>query len=263
MSEKKVGGNLHAGETTIIGGFIRKRSENHTAGQGVTVEGVRPDEMSQAALAPRKGQKAGRKLKLAVLGIPKDILLAGDPRYAACLRAAGVYRKARTRELFEMHGYVSAGASSLLATAAINLAASRFLYEKFAGDMDLGYLKLAAKLSDSARQNELAAWELAAREGTARKKLAMQDQGIPWLPQQDGGQKKTGRKRRSDIVESAAESDAPPLPAFGGDLQSWMQAVPISTEAENGMERSGSGEVSELQGVPGDAGEPDSGTGQV
>lgn len=260
MSDNKNGHSNPGPENSLIGGFVRGRAASHNAGQGLTVEGRRPDELSQAALAPRKGQKAGRKLKLAVLGIPKDILAAGDPRYAACLRAAGVYRKARTRELFELHGYVSAGASSLLATAAINLAASRLLFEKFAAEPDLNLLKTATRLSDSARQNELAAWELCAREGTARKKLSMADQGIPWLSVKDGEQKKPGRKRKEDLARHEAENA--PLPDFGGDLQSWMNAVPIQ-EVDHGVERSGGGAVQVVPGVPGDDGEPDSGSGEV
>lgn len=236
MSEHKPGPGAPKGDITLIGGFIRGRADTHTSGQGLTVEGRRPDELSQAALAPRKGQKAGRKLKLAVLGIPTDILDAGDPRYAACMRAAGTYRKARTRELFELHGYVSAGASSLLSTAAINLAASRFLYEKFALEGDINLLKVATKLSDSARQNELAAWELCAREGTARKKLAMADQGVPWIAQVDGDAKKLGRKTNLERKEADREREilqAGPLPEIGGDIQSWVNAVPVGpTEKE-------------------------------
>jgi hypothetical protein len=236
MSRDRDRGERPEGGITLHGGFIRGRADSHTATHGLSVENPRPDELSPAAMAPRKGMKAGRKLKLAVLGIPTDILNAGDPRYAACMRAAGTYRKARTRELFELHGYVSAGASSLLSTAAINLAASRFLYEKFALEGDINLLKVATKLSDSARQNELAAWELCAREGLARKKLSMQDQGVPWLSVNDGGQKKAGRKTNStrqeeDVERIVAES---PLPEVGGDIQSWVNAVPVEGTENKG-----------------------------
>ncbi|MDD5374443.1 hypothetical protein [Acidithiobacillus sp.] len=107
-----------------------------------------------------------------------------------------------------MHGHVSTGASALIATASLALAASRYLYERFAkdggGDMGTGMLKQAAQLADSARQSELAAWELSAREGLAKRKQASLEQGVPWLAHMETGVKQ-GRKTNA---ERQARSDA-------------------------------------------------------
>jgi hypothetical protein len=207
---------------------------------------------------PGKGQPKGRRSKLAVVGLSSEILDAGDPRYATAVRHAAAYRKQRARELCVSHGYVSSGASALLATAALAMAGSRFLYEKFAECADVSMLKLAARLADSARQNELAAWELASREGVAKKRSAMADQGIPWLAKVDEEKRRPGRPRKKDQVES----DAADLRLAGHDIsQAW--AVDPEQETDDGVEGNRGGEVSVLSGVPGHGPEPDGSAGEV
>ena len=187
---------------TLIGGFVRGRADTHNAGHGLTVEQVRPDEMMPAVNPIPRARAArmrkGRATKLSIMGISKTILETGDPRYHACLQMANSYRKVRARELAEMHGHVSSGASALLASGSLALAASRFLYERFAqdggGELGVAMLKQAAQLADSARQSELAAWEMSAREGLVKRKLEASTAGVPWLAIQDGGANKSGRK---------------------------------------------------------------------
>lgn len=116
---------------------------------------------------PGNRAAAGRRPKLALLGVTVD---ATDPRYALALRRAGRYRRRRCSELAAVHGYVSAGVSSLIASAALALCASRYLYELAAETGDADTLKRASALSNDARQNELAAWELASREAAGRPK---------------------------------------------------------------------------------------------
>ena len=109
---------------------------------------------------------AGRRPKLALLGVRIE---SADPRYALALRRASRYRKRRCAELAAVHGgFVSAGASSLVASAALALCASRYLYECAAETGDADTLKRASSLANDARQGELAAWELASREAAAR-----------------------------------------------------------------------------------------------
>ncbi len=108
---------------------------------------------------------AGRRPKLALLGVGVD---AVDPRYALALRRAARYRKRRCSELAALYGYVSAGAASMIASASLALCASRYLYEVAAETGDADTLKRASALGNDARQNELAAFELAAREAKAR-----------------------------------------------------------------------------------------------
>lgn len=140
---------------------------------------------------PRK-----RRTKLAIMGLGRELLETGDPRYRQCMELADKYRKARTKELATIHGFVSSGTSALLATASLALAASRFLYEKAAEGGQVDLMSKAAKMADSARQAELAAWELAAREGMVKKKIDAANISAPWVI--TDGKAKPGRKTNAE-----------------------------------------------------------------
>ena len=93
-----------------------------------------------------------------------------DPVYAPFERWGRRYASHRRRELAEAHGgELSAGASGLIESAGAQIAASRFLQAKASETGDADLFKRASALANDARQNELAAWELAAREGKARE----------------------------------------------------------------------------------------------
>lgn len=214
-------------ENTIIGGFVRGRSET-TKQAIVSVEGPRPDEMkfpdkegyesrvSEGLVYKRtwrRGQIKGgrRKSKLAVMGIPSESLDAGNQDYARCVRLSRAYQRTRTRELLVSHGWVSSGVSSLLSAASLALAASRYLYQlatQTPVDRVAEILKKASSLADSHRQNELAAWELCAREATSHRKMQALSKGIPWLVNQDEGKPKIGRPK-------SGESEYIDLPPIG------------------------------------------------
>jgi hypothetical protein len=229
-------------ENSLVGGFIRGRADSHTIHGPVSPECPVADELSPASndieeeirrrsrnpkYNPNGGQPKGRRLKLAVMGVPTHVLDKADPMYAQALRDAARYRKYRARELSLAHGYVSAGASSLLTTASLALAASRFLYTKVAETGEIALLKTASQLADSARQNELAAWELAAREGTARKRAAAAEMGVPWLTK-DETKAVGGRPRKAALAAAEAteaEAPLPPLPPPGSDLSGWIANV--------------------------------------
>mgnify|MGYP001587220004 CR=1 FL=1 len=154
----------------------------------------------------------GRKTKLAAFGLSPSIIKAGDPDYAKCLDQANKYRKIRMKELAQLHGHVSAGAGALLASASLSLAASRFLYQNAAQDGDPATLKQASQLADSARQCELAAWELAAKEGVLKRRQEASDAGMPWLLTGDGLAKaKTGRKSNAQRQAAALDVPNPPV----------------------------------------------------
>jgi hypothetical protein len=114
---------------------------------------------------PGNRAAVGRRPKLALLGVDVD---RADPRMVLALRRANRYRKQRCAELSVTFGGCSAGVSGLVASASLALCASRFLYELGAELGDAELLKRASSLANDARQNELAAWELASREGKAR-----------------------------------------------------------------------------------------------
>lgn len=179
-------------ETTT--GVILQRSGNGVGPQIL----VRPDEMSPPQLTDGDSVSLpkGRKTKLAAFGLSPTLLAAGDPEYAQCLHAANKYRKVRIKELGDAHGSVSSAVCSLTASAALCLAASRYLFQRAAGEggnPDL--LKLASKMTSDARQNDLAAWELCARENATRKRLDASIGSTPWALT-DGGDElqKPGRK---------------------------------------------------------------------
>jgi hypothetical protein len=65
-------------------------------------------------------------------------------------------------------GLISSGVGAIIESAAQALASSRYLQHLGEKNADPELLKRAAALSEVARQHELAAWELAARECKAR-----------------------------------------------------------------------------------------------
>lgn len=95
---------------------------------------------------------------------------ACDPEYSAYERWGRRYATHRRAELAAAHGgTLSAGAGALIESAGAQLAASRFLHAKASVTGDADGFKRASALANDARQNELAGWELAAREGKARE----------------------------------------------------------------------------------------------
>lgn len=229
----------------ILGGFLEARKEpgklpvRVETGKtkdlsGADVEGAVArlkaprDQVMERPLAnktskhwPKKSLIKGNKTKLSIMAIPQDVLDAGDPVYAECLRLADGYRKVRARELVISHGFVSSGVSAFLATAALSLAASRYLYQKAAANGEASLLATASKLATDARQSELAAWELCARESKARKAAAAEQEGQPWLIQADPVKRPRGRPRKDKEVVNAGlcitvtESQGSPGPEEG------------------------------------------------
>lgn len=155
-----------------------------------------------------------RKTKLACLGIPSDILEKGSQEYARCVRLANAYKKARVKELTIAHGFVSSGVAALLASEALAISASRFLYAAAAesGEVNSVLLKTASQLADSGRQSGLAAWELAQRESVVKKKNDMNAVDVPWMTGGVAATVKRGRGRpRKDqpvVITVEGESNA-------------------------------------------------------
>lgn len=146
----------------------------------------------------------GRRPALALLGIEVE---AADPVYQRMLRHAHRYRRRRVSELHAVHGYVSAGAAGLLASAALALAGSRYAYALAAkgGKEAASWLKLGATLADSARNAELSAVEVAKRDAAGKPKPAT---AYPWLA--------PTRPVNAPAPESDAELDPNPEPLENG-----------------------------------------------
>ncbi len=210
------------------GGFVRDRG----GGQGVRVSRAKKEDMpvldakeveARAALEKINNPNVGpgspptassplrvRRTKLAVMGLSKEVLDRGDPRYASCVRLANSFRKARMSEMYIAHGYVSTGVAALLASSALALAGARYLYElaSVTEDGRASMLKTASGLSDSSRQNELSAWELCAREAVVRKRNDQNNVVSPWLTEGSDGEtkRKPGRPRKAHLVLETKEN---------------------------------------------------------
>ena len=159
--------------------------DGHGKGSGMPrVEVLPPDELPHApadVAAPvlAAGRDASGRLRTseaarALARLPRRGTVL--PRKIACLPGFDVHNrrrlewlKARRQELADSTGAVSHGVGAMLAHAAWMYAASEFAAERAAetGDMDL--FKQSAALSATARQHDLAAWEMAVREGKSRE----------------------------------------------------------------------------------------------
>lgn len=123
-------------------------------------------------LARSGGKAAGESKQLArLLGLwtPPD-----DHVHAPYARLGREWRDAHMAELGRTvaGGKVGPGPASVVSSAALQLAASRFLFDEGAKAGDSKMLLEAARLADASRQNLLAAHELAAREAAARGRPA-------------------------------------------------------------------------------------------
>lgn len=120
------------------------------------------------SLAGRGGKARNGTTKLAArLGL-QALLASSD--FAQYQRSAVTFRKAQCSELARTvgGGVCGPGPSSVVASAAWQLAASRFLFERAAASGDTDLMAQASRLADASRQNLLAAHELCAKEAQAR-----------------------------------------------------------------------------------------------
>lgn len=131
-----------------------------------------------SALAKRAGAKGGAarasraalRAQVSALGLGD---LAADPAFKTYVDEAETFRAAYAGQLADMAGGVCGiGPSSMIATSALQLAASRYLFVLAGRETDS---QLAAKLfaragslGDSSRQNLLAAFHLAELESRSR-----------------------------------------------------------------------------------------------
>lgn len=109
--------------------------------------------------------------------------MKADPAFAVYAAWGKRYAAHRRGELAQAHGgSISAGVGALVESASLALAASRFLSAKAAETGDPELFKRSSALANDARQNELAAWELASREAKARP----QGPALPFWLDADG-----------------------------------------------------------------------------
>jgi hypothetical protein len=92
-----------------------------------------------------------------------------DPAFAPYRRAAADFRRTHVTGLARSvgGGHCGPAPASIIASAAWQLAASRFLFDTAHGDAEK--LTAASRLANDSRQNLLAAHELCAKEAVARR----------------------------------------------------------------------------------------------
>ncbi len=124
------------------------------------------DAESHRALSALGGKARAGKSRLARRVALGDTF--ADPRFERYAGAAKAFRRLHVRRLAQCVGGGECGPapSSIIASAALQLAASRFAFEV------LGEVQLGSRLANDSRQNLLAAHELCAREAEARVKSA-------------------------------------------------------------------------------------------
>lgn len=117
----------------------------------------------------RTAQSAGGASSRETTALARRLRVGGvvaDERFKPFLKAASAFRRHHVTTLARTVGGGRCGAApaSIVASASLQLAASRFAFEVL-GDMALG-----SRLADASRQNLLAAHELCAKEAAARPK---------------------------------------------------------------------------------------------
>jgi hypothetical protein len=119
-------------------------------------------------LARAGGEATKGKTRLAAkLGLSR---LADDAQFRPYKAAASSFRRAQCQELARAVGGGECGPapSSMVASAALQLAWSRYLSDLAAAEGSPALAVTASRLADASRQNLLAAHELCAREAVAR-----------------------------------------------------------------------------------------------
>jgi hypothetical protein len=146
-------------------------TDRDAAGRVTTTDAARA-----LARLPRRSKVLPRKLAL-------------DPRFEPHNRRRLEWQRKRMAELAGAHGGVSHGVGAMLNAAAWLYAGGEFAAELAAETADLDLFKVAASLTGTARQHELAAWELSAREAEARGQAGGTTQTQRVLAQIMGGNK--------------------------------------------------------------------------
>lgn len=168
----------------------RPKTENRFLG--------REEPRSPVALPKRRQAKLATRRATGVdgLAIPDHVVSDGGQKSRVELYATAnshyremnrswtlTWLRHRMREYVNIHGYASSGVCALLERAAEQYADSDYLRATAAskGDPDPTSLKQASQHAANARSHELAAWELAAREGVMRRQLGEQDEKVSKL----------------------------------------------------------------------------------
>lgn len=145
----------------------------HGQGKGTPrIETLPIDELGKVQGGVKLKRGGATKIKLARSLTLKET----NPEFVPYSRMAEQFRKHQNKEVARQSGgYCGAAPSTMIASAALQLAASRYLFDKGAAEGDPALLKQASSLANDSRQNLLAAFELAKREADARTQYERND----------------------------------------------------------------------------------------
>lgn len=125
------------------------------------------DSETAKALGRRGGLAKAQSVRLVTsLGLTK---LAEDSAFGPYRRGAEEFTAHHAQSLAsQAGGLVGPAPHTMIASAALQLAGSRFCFDRFADTAEATWLKLGSSLANDSRQNLLAAYELAVREAQVR-----------------------------------------------------------------------------------------------
>lgn len=126
------------------------------------------DSATAAELGRRGGEKTARRVRLVdSLGLAS---LAEDAAFGPYRSGAEAFVEHHLQELARLAGgKVGSAPSTMVSSAALQLAASRFAFDRAAQAGDVAGMKLGSQLANDSRQNLLCAYELAVREAEGRR----------------------------------------------------------------------------------------------
>jgi hypothetical protein len=132
-------------------------------------DGKIADSETAKTMGKRGGEAKARKVRLVdSLGLAT---IAEESSFGPYRAAAEEFVKAHLSSLAtQAGGEVGTGPSTMVASAGLQLAASRWAFDQAALAGDPGLMKLGSTLANDSRQNLLAAYEMATREAAARPK---------------------------------------------------------------------------------------------
>lgn len=139
---------------------------------------VRGERGADGRFAPGNSVARARKIRAGAHGALVALEAQADPAWRASGKWGRRYSAHRRAELTAAHGYLSAGASAMIDDAASIRADAKYLQARARAAGDAALSRQAASMLAEAKQLELAAWELAAREAKARPKTP---DAYPWL----------------------------------------------------------------------------------
>lgn len=130
-------------------------------------DGTIGDSATARALGAKGGAAKARKVRLvAALGLSKVVAETTFGPYQAAAEEFLDHHLSQLRLL--AGGFVGPGPSTMVASAALQLAASRWAFDQGAERNDPSLIKMGSAIANDSRQNLLAAYELAVKEAKVR-----------------------------------------------------------------------------------------------